>query len=91
MTENLTTPEISIKWEAPEALVNIPALCLICSYWVIIFIISVIANLMVIWTSSEYNVKLQREYTLVLTLSILNLIGTLVIIPLNVVSAYHFK
>ena len=89
MFKNFTN---SSKLFAPEAIVECSVLKKIGVYCIILFIISFTSNLAVIIVFiKNKNHLLNGVNILILSLTILNLIGTLIELPLVITSAFYCK
>jgi hypothetical protein len=81
----------SVIWTAPEALAESSTLHNIAIYSIILFIVSAISNSTVTWILLKNKSLLHRANILILTLTIINLIGTLIQLPILIISTFYKK
>jgi hypothetical protein len=81
----------SVIWTAPEALAESSTLHNIAIYSIILFIVSAISNSTVTWILLKNKSLLHRANILILTLTIINLTGTLIQLPILIISTFYKK
>ena len=85
--KNLT----EITFHVTEKTVDCPSLRIMGIYCIFVTFISIFSNTLLISVLIKHKELLKRENILVLVLAILNLIGTLVSMPLVTISAFQCK
>ena len=87
----MNTSVIKKNWFAPDALAEPKTLHNIAIYTIILFIVSVISNSTVAWILMKNKRLLHRANILILALTIINLLGTLIQLPLLMISTFYKK
>ena len=92
MFQNTSNLSVFENWKAPEPLATCSALTKIGIYCVILLILSLTASLKLIWIFLMHRVELLNGVNIIiLTLTLLNLLGALIELPLVATASFMCK
>ena len=88
MLQNLTDTD---EWIAPDVPVECYKLKPIAIYLILLFIVSIVSNSTLSWIVIKYKETMSPINTLMLPLAVMNIIGTLIELPLVFISSVSCK